>query len=207
MLQWSHGKKQQLSKSFQGLYIYGEGFRYLTYIPFFIFIYFNKYEGLDIVISVISSLANSGLTLVKSDNDLSLYFLLLTIIGGSLISNTSGIKLTRFYILLKITSLEIIKLISPNSVINKTIFNSDRKITDDNVKISFLIFISFFLSLFILSSLLGLPTITVPVGFSKKGFPMGMQFIARKKDDLKLFAFAKKYEQVFNYSKNKPLLS
>jgi trk system potassium uptake protein TrkH len=132
-------------------------------LAFFILIYFNNYEGLDIVISVISSLANSGLTLVKSDNDLSLYFLLLTIIGGSLISNTSGIKLTRFYILLKITSLEIIKLISPNSVINKTIFNSDRKITDDNVKISFLIFISFFLSLFILSSFLVIDNI----GFEK----------------------------------------
>ena len=132
-------------------------------IIFIILIYFNNYAGLDIAISVISSLANSGLTLVKSDNNLSLYFLLLTIIGGSLISNTSGIKLTRFYILLKITSLEIIKLISPNSVINKTIFNSDKKITDENVKISFLIFISFFLSLFILSSLL----VVDNIGFEK----------------------------------------
>ena len=132
-------------------------------ILLFILIYFNNYAGLDIVISVISSLANSGLTLVKSDNNLSLYFLFITIIGGSLISNTSGVKLTRFYILLKITSLEIIKLISPNSVINKTIFNSDKKITDENVKISFLIFISFFLSLFILSSLLVVDTI----GFEK----------------------------------------
>ena len=123
-------------------------------IIFLTLIYFNKNEGLDIIISVISSLTNSGLTLIKSDNNLSLYFLLITIIGGSLISNTSGIKLTRFYILLKITSLEIIKLISPNSVINKSIFNSDKKISDDNVKISFLIFISFFLSLLILSSFL-----------------------------------------------------
>ena len=123
-------------------------------ITFFVLIYFNNYQGLDIIISVISSLANSGLTLVKSDTNLSLYFLFITIIGGSLISNTSGIKLMRFYILLKITSLEIIKLISPNSIINKTIFNSEKKISDDNVKISFLIFISFFLSLFILSSLL-----------------------------------------------------
>ena len=65
--------------------------------------------------------------------------------------------------MLKITSLEIIKLISPNSVINKTIFNSDKKITDDNVKISFLIFISFFLSLFILSSFLVIDNI----GFEK----------------------------------------
>ena len=132
-------------------------------IVFCILIYFNKYQGLDIIISVASSLANSGLTLVKSDNNLSLYFLLITIIGGSLISNTSGIKLTRFYILLKITSSEIIKLISPNSVINKTIFNSDKKISDDNVKISFLIFISFFLSLFILSSLL----VVDNIGFEK----------------------------------------
>ena len=135
----------------------------IAIITFFILIYFNKYAGLDIAISIISSLANSGLTLVKSDNNLSLYFLLLTIIGGSLISNTSGIKLTRFYILLKITSLEIIKLISPNSIINKTIFNSDKKITDENIKISFLIFISFFLSLFILSSLL----IIDNIGFEK----------------------------------------
>ena len=132
-------------------------------IIFCLFIYFNNYQGLDLMISVVSSLANSGLTLMESNNNLSLYFLLITIIGGSLISNSSGIKLTRFYILLKITSLEIIKLISPNSIINKTIFNSDKKISDDNVKISFLIFISFFLSLFILSSLL----VVDNIGFEK----------------------------------------
>ena len=127
------------------------------------FIYFNNNSGLDLIISVISSLSNSGLTLIQSEDNLSLYFLFITIIGGSLISNTSGIKLARFYILLKITSSEIIKLISPNSIINKTIFNSDKKITDENVKISFLIFISFFLSLFILSSFLVLDNI----GFEK----------------------------------------
>tara|TARA_B100000242_G_scaffold288372_1_gene256500 strand:- start:430 stop:1842 length:1413 start_codon:yes stop_codon:yes gene_type:complete len=130
---------------------------------FCLLIYFNNYDGLDIVISVISSLSNSGLTLMKSDNNLSLYFLLITLVGGSLISNSSGIKLTRFYILLKITSLEIIKLVSPNSIINKTIFNTDKKISEDNIKISFLIFISFFLSLFILSSLL----VVDNIGFEK----------------------------------------
>ena len=135
----------------------------LITIIFCCLIYFNNLNGLDIIISVTSSLANSGLTLMKPDNNLSLYFLLITIIGGSLISNSSGIKLTRFYILLKITSLEIIKLISPNSVINKTIFGSDKKITDDHIKISFLIFISFFLSLFILSSFL----VVDNIGFEK----------------------------------------
>ena len=135
---------------------------FLLSIILVILVYFNNNSGFDLILSVISSLSNSGLTLIESDQ-LSLYFLFITIIGGSLISNTSGIKLTRFYILLKIASSEIIKLISPNSVINKTIFGSEKKITDDNVKISFLIFISFFLSLFILSSFLVLDNI----GFEK----------------------------------------
>lgn len=117
-------------------------------------IYFNNYGGLNLIISVLSSLSNSGLSLINSDNNLSLYFILITIIGGSLISTTSGIKFTRLYILSKAASAEIIKLISPNSIINKNIFNSDKKITDENIKISFLIFISFFISLFILSSVL-----------------------------------------------------
>ena len=126
----------------------------LLSIVFILLVYFNNYSGLNIIISVLSSLSNSGLSLIGSDNNLSLYFILITVIGGSLISNTSGIKFTRIYILLKTASLEIIKLISPNSIINKNIFNSDKKISDDDIKISFLIFISFFISLFILSAIL-----------------------------------------------------
>ena len=123
-------------------------------IIFILLVFFNSFDGLDLIIAVLSSLANSGITLLETNNNLSLYFLFITIIGGSLISNTSGIKLSRFYILIKITSSEIIKLISPNNVINKTIFNNEKKITDDYIRISFLIFVSFFLSIFILSSLL-----------------------------------------------------
>ena len=115
---------------------------------------FNDYSGLNIIISVLSSLSNSGLSLINPDNNLGLYFILITVVGGSLISNSSGIKFTRIYILLKTASSEIIKLISPNSIINKNIFNSEKKILDDDVKISFLIFISFFISLFILSGIL-----------------------------------------------------
>ena len=134
---------------------HNEDFYLIGSAIFLIFlIYFNEFDGTIIIMSVISSLANSGITLLETESNLSLYFLFITIIGGSLISNTSGIKLCRFYILLKITSSEIIKLISPNSIINKTIFNTKTKITDDNVKISFLIFISFFISLFILSGIL-----------------------------------------------------
>ena len=93
---------------------------------FVLLVYFNDYSGLDIIISVLSSLSNSGLSLLNSDNNLGLYFLLITALGGSLISNSSGIKLMRIYILLKTSSLEIIKLISPNTILNKNIFNTEK---------------------------------------------------------------------------------
>ncbi len=63
------------------------------------------------------------------------------------------------------------------------------------------------LEVFILSSLLDLPTVTIPVGFNKNGMPMGMQIIGRNKDDLNVFSFASKYEDIFNYSKIKPKLN
>ena len=63
------------------------------------------------------------------------------------------------------------------------------------------------LEVFILSSLLDLPTVTIPVGFNKNGMPMGMQIIGRNKDDLNVFSFASKYEDIFNYSKIKPELN
>ncbi len=130
-----------------------------------LFLYFKDYGILNIIIAVLSSLSNSGLSLINSDNNLILYFLLLTLIGGSLISNSSGIKLARIFILLKTASFEIIKLISPNNVINKNIFSSEKVITDEYIKISFLIFISFFISLFILSSLLIIDNISFEKSF------------------------------------------
>ncbi len=135
----------------------------LLSIVFILLVYLNNYGGLNITISVLSSLSNSGLSLINSDNNLSLYFILIAAIGGSLISNTSGIKFTRIYILLKTASLEIVKLISPNSIVNKNFYSSEKKITDENIKISFLIFISFFISLFILSGIL----IVDDIGFEK----------------------------------------
>ena len=59
----------------------------------------------------------------------------------------------------------------------------------------------------ILASLFYLPSISIPVGFNKNGFPIGIQIIGKQKEDLKLFSFAKKYEEIYEYSKKKPLLN
>ena len=63
------------------------------------------------------------------------------------------------------------------------------------------------IEVFIMSSLLDLPTITVPIGFNDDGLPMGMQIIAKKFNDLQLLAFAKQYEECFNFSKIRPKLN
>ena len=63
------------------------------------------------------------------------------------------------------------------------------------------------LEVFVISSLLDLPTITIPVGFNENGLPMGMQIIGKNKDDLKLFAFAIIFEEIYNYSNHKPKLN
>ena len=52
----------------------------------------------------------------------------------------------------------------------------------------------------ILASLLGLPTMSVPIGFNKHGLPMGMQIIGKQGEDLKVVSFAKNYHHIFNYS-------
>ena len=63
-----------------------------------------------------------------------------------------------------------------------------------------------YMEVYTLSSLLGLPTISIPVGFNNKGLPMGMQIIANVKEDNKVINFANSYEEIFNFSKFKPKL-
>ena len=59
----------------------------------------------------------------------------------------------------------------------------------------------------IFASLFYLPSISLPIGFNKEGFPIGIQIIAKQKEDLKVISFAKRYEEIFNYSKIKPKLN
>jgi trk system potassium uptake protein TrkH len=109
---------------------------------------------LNILFAVSSSMSNSGLTTFNPPENFYLFFILLTIIGGSVISNSSGIKILRLYILFKSTVLEIFKLVSPNIIIDSRILKTEHKINNENLNSSFFIFICFFISIFILSSIL-----------------------------------------------------
>ena len=112
---------------------------------------FNIFQSL---LTVLSSIGNSGISITSIPNNYGLYFLTLTIIGGCVLSSTSGIKFLRIYILVKGFLIEIYRLVQPNVILNNKIMFSDKKITNEIIKISFLIFILFFLSIFLLSGIL-----------------------------------------------------
>ena len=118
----------------------------------------------EIIINIITSISNSGISFTKSI-DGTIIFILLCAMGGTLISNSSGIKFIRIYILVKTAAAEIIKLVRPNNIFNNTIFYSQKKIDNQTINLSFLIFISFFIGIFILSSILVLDNISFENSF------------------------------------------
>ena len=122
-------------------------------------------EFANVFFAITSSISTSGITTYSSHIDLSLFFILLTIVGGSLISTSSGFKYTRIYILLKISYQEIYRLVKPINIIDKNLYNTETKIDDQDVKIAFLVFISFIISVFILSSILTLNNLTFENSF------------------------------------------
>ena len=108
--------------------------------------------------------SNTGISFTKSSSG-TIIFIFLCAMGGSLISNSSGIKFIRIYILIKSAAAEIIRLVRPNNVFNNLIFYSEKKIDNQIINLSFLIFISFFISIFILSSILVLDDINFESSF------------------------------------------
>ena len=119
-----------------------------------IFYFINDLNLFSVFINVISSIGTSGISTRAVPENFGLYFIILTLLGGSVLSTTSGLKFLRIYILIKAFFIEIYKLVKPNVMINTKIMFSEKKVNTDNIKMSFLIFILFFLSLFILSSIL-----------------------------------------------------
>ena len=121
---------------------------------FFYFFITPNHSASSVFLSIVTSISTSGISTYSSDFDISVFFIVLTIIGGSLISTSSGFKYIRFYILLKTSYQEIYRLVKPINVVNKNLFNSESKIVEEDIKIAFLVFILFIISLFILSSIL-----------------------------------------------------
>ena len=142
-------KRNNLREHREDIYLF-----LLAIIFSMIFYLANDLGLMNVLLTVLSSMSNSGISNIKIPDNFALFFIILALLGGSVLSTTSGLKFLRIYILIKAFFMEIYKLVKPNVMLSTKIMFSEKKVNNENIKISFLIFILFFLSLFILSSIL-----------------------------------------------------
>jgi amidase len=57
------------------------------------------------------------------------------------------------------------------------------------------------------ASLIGLPALSVPVGFSPEGLPMGMQIIGRQGDDARILAIGQAWHRATGWPQKRPPLA
>ena len=128
---------------------------YLLIITGIFFLFFSLNVDFSInFLSITSSISNIGFSLVDDQQNLSLLFLILVIIGGSFFSTSSGLRFIKIYSLLKYSLNQILSFSRPKNVFtNKLIFT---KINFDFQEINkyFLTILIFIMSLFILTILL-----------------------------------------------------
>ncbi|WP_415279039.1 TrkH family potassium uptake protein [Candidatus Pelagibacter sp. Uisw_094] len=133
-------------------------------IIFFAFLNFENNFS-ELLLSLTSSISNTGFSLNDSPENLSFIFLILVIIGGSFFSTSSGIRFLKIYSLFKYSINEILSYSRPKNIyINKHLFSKDSFKLDEIYKY-FLSVIVFIISLLILTFLLTLSGIDFESSF------------------------------------------
>ncbi len=146
-----------------------EDFYLLIYFCFLVvlfFVFFNStFTFSEILISLSSSISNIGISLNRSYQNMSFLLLIITIIGGSFFSTSSGIRFVKIYSLFKFSMNELVSHAKPMNVfINKLEF-SDTSVETKDINKYFISVLVFILSLFILSSLMTISGINLEDAF------------------------------------------
>ena len=146
-----------------------EDFYLLIYFCFLVvlfFVFFNStFTFSEILISLSSSISNIGISLNGSYQNMSFLLLIITIIGGSFFSTSSGIRFVKIYSLFKFSMNELVSHAKPMNVfINKLEF-SDTSVETKDINKYFISVLVFILSLFILSSLMTISGINLESSF------------------------------------------
>ena len=146
-----------------------EDFYLLVYFCILVVLFFlipessNNFS--EIFLSLTSSVSNIGISLKGSYQNTSFMFLIITIIGGSFFSTSSGIRVVKIYSLFKFSINELASHVKPlNVFINKLEF-SGSKLEINDVNKYFISVLIFILSLLILSSLLTMSGINLESAF------------------------------------------
>ena len=155
-------KNRNISFFHEDIYL----FIYLIILIFLFFLLFNsEYNFSVILLSLTSSISNTGISLDHSPQSLSFIFLILVIIGGSFFSTSSGIRFLKIYALFKFAINNLISHVRPKNVfLNRDLFLniSFHKAEIDKYFLSVMIFI---MSLFLLTSFLTVSGISLESSF------------------------------------------
>ena len=182
------------------LNVFTEDFYLLIYLSSLIglfFIFFNEDNNFSITFfSILSSISNIGISFdVYNQNNFT--YLILVIIGGSLVSTSSGIRFLKIYLLTKFSFNELLSHAKPKQVIlNKVLFSKASIDVNDINKYIFTLII-FILSLSLIVGLLTLYNIDFDTAF-KLGILTLMNTVNSNLYGLENFTFSD-YSNSFKY--------
>ena len=131
-------------------------FLYLLFILGLFFLFFNKSNNFSITFfSIASSISNFGFSFTNYNQN-NFIFLILVIIGGSLVSTSSGLRFLKIFLLTKFSFNELLSHSKPKHIFLNKILFSKVKIDFDDINKYFFTIIIFILSLTLLTSFLTL---------------------------------------------------
>tara|TARA_B100002052_G_scaffold271356_1_gene272203 strand:+ start:174 stop:1583 length:1410 start_codon:yes stop_codon:yes gene_type:complete len=141
-------------------------FIYLIIIISVIFVFFNIDNNfLNILVSIVSSMSNLGISFENSPKNLSFIFLILVIIGGSFFSTSSGLRVVKVLSLIKFSLNNLLSHTKPNQVYLNKISLSNSNTDNKDINKYFLTILIFVISLFAITLLLTISDIDLELSF------------------------------------------
>ena len=141
-------------------------FIYLIIIISVIFVFFNIDNNfLNILVSIVSSMSNLGISFENSPKNLSFIFLILVIIGGSFFSTSSGLRVVKVLSLIKFSLNNLLSHTKPNQVYLNKISLSNSNTDNKDINKYFLTILIFIISLFTITLLLTISDIDLELSF------------------------------------------
>ncbi len=139
---------------------------YLIIVISFIFVFFNFDNNfLNILVSIVSSVSNLGISFKDTPNNLSFIFLILVIIGGSFFSTSSGLRVVKVLSLIKFSINNLLSHSKPNQIYLNKISLTNSNTNNKDINKYFLTIVIFIISLFTITLLLTISDIDLEKSF------------------------------------------
>ena len=172
--------------------VFSEDINLLFYFIFlmFLFLLFFRFDNnfSYIFFSIASSISNIGISFNKIPQNTYFIFLLLVIIGGSFFSTSSGLRFVKVYTLIKFSINELLSHAKPKHVFKNKVLFIDNFVARSDIDKYFLSVLIFILSLFTISFLLTLSSVSFDDSF-KLGILTVMNTVNSSMFDLDHFNF------------------